>query len=70
MFPVEISLDQPTGGDLAATMATMREWLDHQRVEPVLFRHIAKLRGVVFEVVFASKVEADSFAQAFGGMVG
>lgn len=70
MFAVEISLDRPAGGDLAVTMATMREWLDHQRVEPVLFRHTAKAQGVVFEVVFASKAEADAFAQAFGGMVG
>jgi hypothetical protein len=54
---------------VTARMNTMREWLDHRRVEPSTFRYIFEPSGFVFQVDFKVKEEAASFAKEFGGCV-
>ena len=65
MFPVEIRL--PDEERLTARMATMREWLDHQRFEPASFRYTFEPPGILFRVEFTVEAQAVAFAKAFGG---
>lgn len=64
LYTVEVRL---IGGDFIASMAQMRTWLDHQRIEPDAFRHSSGGAGVTFRVDFKMEAEAASFARAFGG---
>lgn len=64
LYTVEIRL---IGGDFIASMAQMRSWLDHQRIEPDAFRHSSGGAGVTFRVDFKVEAEAGAFARAFGG---
>ena len=64
LYTVEIRL---IGGEFIASMAQMRTWLDHQRIEPDAFRHSSGGAGVTFRVDFKVEAEADAFARAFGG---
>jgi hypothetical protein len=48
------------------TMNEIRSWLDHSRIQPVLFKPVASDRsGVGFEIGFASEDEAHRFEEAF-----
>ncbi len=48
-------------------MGTVRCWLDHQRVEPMVFRYSFVSSAILFRVDFASEAEAAAFATAFDG---
>jgi hypothetical protein len=52
--------------ELSATMAQMRTWLDHHRIEPKLFE-LAFLSGreVRFGLQFRNRRDAASFASVF-----
>jgi hypothetical protein len=50
-------------------MATMRQWLDHQRFEPATFRYTFAPPGMVFRAEFMVEAQAVAFAAAFGGQV-
>jgi len=52
---------------LVDSMAEMRTWLDHRRIEPNGFRHRSECAGMKFHVDFNQEPEAIGFAQAFGG---
>jgi hypothetical protein len=65
VFPVEIRIPDET--ILTEQMATMREWLDHQRFEPTVFRYTFTSPGIVFRVEFKVEAEAVAFAKAFDG---
>ena len=67
MFRVEIRL--PDENALTARMATMQEWLDHQRFEPAVFRYTFEPPGILFRVEFTVQAEAVAFAKAFDGQV-
>jgi len=46
MFLVQISAPEQDEKGLTARMNTMREWLDHCRFEPSVFRYSSKPSGV------------------------
>jgi hypothetical protein len=48
-------------------MAGMRQWLDHRRYAPTIFRTTFEGAGLLIRIEFANAVEANEFAQAFGG---
>ena len=56
------------GADLVATMARMRTWLDHQRIEPSLFE-IAFLPGreIRLRLQFKKAADGSAFASVFDG---
>jgi hypothetical protein len=56
-------------GALIASMAEMRTWLDHRRIEPNGFRHCRDSARILFHVDFNSEADAIEFALAFGGRV-
>ena len=64
-FPVEIKIVDE--GTLAEQMGTVRCWLDHQGVEPMVFRYSFVSSAILFRVDFASEAEAAAFATAFDG---
>ncbi len=51
-YPVEITFDEYTEDALTARMTAMREWLDHYRFEPTIFRHTFTKTGLLFQVYF------------------
>ena len=60
-----------SGRGLVNSMAEMRTWLDHQRIEPNGFRHRRDSARIRIHVDFNSEPDAIGFARAFGGrMVG
>jgi hypothetical protein len=67
VFQVEIHLSDEEA--LTEKMAAMREWLDHRRFEPLIFRYTFEHRGMLFRVDFAIQAEAVVFAKEFGGNV-
>ena len=69
MFPAEIRLAEATEAALTAKMTSMREWLDHRRLEPSVFRYTFETVGLVFRCDFNAEADAAAFAQAFGGRV-
>jgi hypothetical protein len=50
-------------------MEQIRTWLDHERVQPSVFRLSLIPGGTVFRVEFNAMREAEAFARAFGGQV-
>lgn len=56
-------------GGLVSSMAEMRTWLDHRRIEPQGFRHSCNSPRVVFHVDFNNEPDAIGFAEAFNGRV-
>ncbi len=54
---------------LVDSMADMRTWLDHQRIEPLGFRHCRDRARMMFQVDFDNEPDAIGFARAFGGRV-
>jgi hypothetical protein len=57
------------GDGLAEPMEQIRTWLDHEHVQPSVFRLSLMLGGTVFRVEFNAMREAEAFARAFGGQV-
>jgi len=67
MFAVEIRIfDEDAFAD---AMSGIREWLDHLRFEPSIFRYSFNSPGILLRVDFAAEAEAYKFAEAFGGEV-
>ena len=58
-----------SGRGLVDSMAEMRTWLDHRRIEPHGFRHRRNDAAIMFHVDFTSEPDAIGFARAFGGRV-
>ena len=56
-----------SGRGLVNSMAEMRTWLDHQRIEPHGFRHRRDSARIIIHVDFNSEPDAIGFARAFGG---
>jgi len=56
-----------SGRGLVDSMAEMRTWLDHRRIEPNGFRHRGESARMKFHVDFNYEPDAIGFAQAFGG---
>lgn len=54
---------------LVTSMAEMRTWLDHRRIEPNGFRHCREQACTMFHVDFTHEPDAIGFARAFGGRV-
>ena len=69
MFPVEIPIPERDEDALPTRMTAMREWLDHRRFEPSVFRYSFAAPGLLFRVEFTVEAEAAAFAKAFGGRV-
>ena len=60
-----------SGRDLVDSMAEMRTWLDHQRIEPHGFRHCRDSARIIIHIDFNSEPDVIGFARAFDGrMVG
>jgi hypothetical protein len=57
------------GDGLAEPMEQIRTWLDHERIQPSVFRLSLISGGTVFRVEFNARREAEAFARAFGGEV-
>ncbi len=66
LYTVQIRLD---GGNFAADMAEMREWLDRQKLEPDVFRYRMFAERVLVRVDFKTSADAAAFAEAFAGSV-
>jgi len=54
-------------GDIAAVMSNMRTWLDHHRLQPVIFLQRPGRDGVTFRLEFRTEAEAGAFVGTFGG---
>jgi hypothetical protein len=50
---------------LGVTMATMRSWLDGQKIELAGFRVEPTETGIAYDIRFRSEDEASQFGQAF-----
>ena len=57
------------GDGLAEPMAKIRAWLDHQRIQPSVFRLSLVPGGTVCRLEFRATSEAEAFARALGGQV-
>jgi hypothetical protein len=67
VFIVEVAVGTD---DLPERMNEMREWLDHVRCAPSLFRfYRAGTQSSGCRVAFATQEEATAFARRFGGHV-
>jgi hypothetical protein len=64
LYIVEI---EANGDDLISQMNRFREWLDHMRYEPIGFRRSSRADRPACRVDFENQIEANAFAQAFGG---
>jgi hypothetical protein len=64
MYSVEVACDTE---DLATVMSEMREWLDAQRLEPDIFRHIVARQSITIHVKFRVESKAIAFAHVFSG---
>jgi hypothetical protein len=69
VFSVEIRIPEMDEKALTARMNAMREWLDHRRVEPSVFRYTFDPPGLLYRVDFRTKSDAVAFANQFGGQV-
>jgi hypothetical protein len=58
-----------SGRELVNSMAEMRTWLDHRRIEPHGFRQCRDSTGIMFLVNFNDEPDAIGFARAFEGRV-
>ena len=57
------------GDGLAEPMEQIRTWLDHEHVQPSIFRLSLVRGGTIFRLDFNAVSEAEAFLQAFGGRV-
>jgi hypothetical protein len=69
MFLVEICIPKGTKNTLTVGMTAMRQWLDHRRFEPSIFRHTLTSRGFIIQIDFKLKAEAVEFSRNFGGCI-
>ena len=66
MYIVEV---RHNGDGLAEPMADIRTWLDHQRIQPSVFRLSLMPGGTIFHLEFRAASDAEAFARALGGQV-
>ena len=66
MYVVEFRHD---GDGLAEPMADIRTWLDHQRIQPSVFRLSLMPEGTIFHLEFRAASDAEALAHVFGGQV-
>jgi hypothetical protein len=66
MYIVEIHSD---GEGLAQPMEQVRTWLDHQKIQPSVFRLSLAPGGTIFRLEFKATSDAEAFAGAFAGQV-
>jgi hypothetical protein len=69
MFLVEICIPKGTKNTLTVGMTAMRQWLDHRRFEPSIFRHTLTSRGFIILIDFKLNAEAVEFSRNFGGRI-
>jgi hypothetical protein len=62
-----VTVRVPDQSALAERMTRMRQWLDHQHVDPVLFRSTSDRNEIVVSVAFRSESDAAAFASEFKG---
>jgi hypothetical protein len=67
VFPVELKIVDEDS--LVEQMTAVRCWLDHQRLEPMVFRYSFFGSAILFRVEFAEETEAIAFATAFDGKI-
>jgi len=58
-----------SGEDFATLIATMRDWLEQYRYEPVVYRYHQDDDTIVVSVDFGVDVQAEAFAKRFGGQI-
>ena len=66
MYIVEIWHE---GDALAEPMTQIRTWLDHEHIQPSVFRLSLLPGGTVFRLEFNIVCEAEAVARAFAGQV-
>src|SRR5438874_13632752 len=66
MYVVQFRHD---GDDLAEPMADIRTWLDHQHIQPSVFRLSLISGATIFRLEFKGASDAETFAEAFDGQV-
>jgi hypothetical protein len=66
MYIVEIGHD---GDGLAEPMAQIRTWLDHEHIQPTVFRLSLLPESTIFRLEFKALSEAEAVARAFGAQV-
>jgi hypothetical protein len=54
------------GDELGATMATLRSWLDRQKIQPATFITAVSAGTYTFTIGFRSDQDADRFRAQFG----
>jgi hypothetical protein len=61
-----VHIEKRPEGSFGETMNSIRSWLDHSHIQPVLFKPVASDRsGVGFEIGFNSEEEARRFEREF-----
>ena len=64
--PFVVHVEKKPGGSFGETMNSIRAWLDHSHIQPVLFKPVASDRsGVGFEIAFNSEDDAHRFEREF-----
>ena len=62
--PLTVQIERKLDRSFGDLMSEIRSWLDHQKIEPILFKQIGE-DGLRFEMVFASEEAADLFRRQF-----
>jgi len=55
--------------DFSSAIATMRDWLEKHRYEPVVYRYHQEDDTIVVSVDFGVDTQAEAFAKRFGGQI-
>ena len=67
--PFIVTIEPSSESRLATTMNDVRLWLDHRRVQVILFEPISQNYGITgFRIGFRTEDEAELFRQEFGGV--
>jgi hypothetical protein len=55
--------------NLGDTMKEIRNWLDAEKIQPVVFKTVVGKAGIGFEISFRREQEAELFQQRFASLV-
>jgi hypothetical protein len=55
--------------NLGDTMKEIRNWLDAEKIQPVVFKTVVGQAGIGFEISFRHEQEAELFQQRFASLV-
>jgi hypothetical protein len=58
-----------SGEDFSAAIATMRDWLEKHRYDPIVYRYHQDDDTIVVSVDFVVDAQAEVFAKRFGGQI-